>query len=304
MSAPLPPIRRSLSSLSALATFEAAARLGSFTRAAAELGVTQGAVSRQIRRLEVELSTPLFVRSHRKVELTVQGQLLATVLTEAFGRVAQTLDALRHPAAGDIVTVGATLAFAHFWLVPRLPAFRAAHPAVRIRLISEDSSFDLREGRLDAVIRYGGPPAGEAVSLASMADEVFPVCSPQLIAGRPQPRIFDLPLIDVEWRNPAWAGWSRWAAMAGMGEVPIHSELRFNHYTDAIYAAINGEGVMLGWRRLIAGLLDEGRLVRLGDRAAFPAERYHLLRPGNRKPSATAVLFTEWLVGQFEAADA
>lgn len=301
MSEPSPSIRRSVASLSALPTFEAAARLGSFTRAAAELGVTQAAVSRQIRRLEEDLNTPLFLRSHRRVELTAQGQLLASTLTDAFGRVARTIDAIRHPTADEAVTVGATLAFAHFWLVPRLPAFRAAHPGVRLRLISEDVSFDLREGRLDAVIRYGGPPAGDAVSLASMGDEVFPVCSPQLIADRPEPRLFDLPLIDVEWRDPAWAGWSRWAALAGLGKLPAHSGLRFNHYTDAIYAAINSEGVMLGWRRLIAGLLDEGRLVRLGERSAVPAERYHLLRAGSRKPSPAASLFAEWLVGEFDA---
>lgn len=304
MPEPPPPIRRSVSSLSALATFEAAARHGSFTRAAAELGVTQAAVSRQIRRLEEELSTPLFVRSHRRVELTAPGQLLSTVMTEAFGRMAQTLDAIRHPAADDTVTVGATLAFSHFWLVPRLPAFRAAHPKVRLRLISEDSGFDLREGRLDVAVRYGGPPFSDAASLASMPDEVFPVCSPKLrdaFAGEADVgRMPALPLIDLDWRDPAWLTWQRWAALAGLGEAPVRSGLRFNHYTDAVYAAINGEGAMLGWRRMISGLLQEGRLVRLGDTAAVPAERYHLLRPHSRKPSPATDLFTEWIVSQFE----
>lgn len=302
MSDPLPPIRRSVPSLSALATFEAAARLCSFTRAAAELGVTQAAVSRQIRRLEEDLNRPLFVRSHRRVELTTEGERLSAVVSEAFGRVARTVEAIRHSAVDDVVTVGATLAFAHFWLVPRLPAFRAAHPHVRLRMISEDSSFDLREGRLDVIVRYGRPPFSDAISIANMEDEVFPVCSPRLqetIQGAVEPeRIFALPLIDLEWREPAWLSWSRWAALAGLGEVPVRSRLRFNHYTDAVYVAINGEGALLGWRRLIAGFLGDGRLLRLGDRAAVPAECYHVLLPRSPKPSDSVALFTRWMTDQ------
>lgn len=299
----MPPIRRSVPSLTALAAFEAAARHPSFTLAAEELGVTQAAVSRQIRRLEEDLDARLFVRAHRGVELTVQGQLLSKVTTEAFERMARTIEAIRRPASGDVVTVGATLAFAHFWLVPRLPAFRAAHPEVRLRLISEDSSFDLRAGRLDVAVRYGKPPFGDAISLAAMPDRVFPVCSPALRdslgAGIDPARILALPLIGLEWAEATWLSWSGWAAMAGLGEVPANSGLQFNHYTDAVYAAINGEGVMLGWQRLIADLLREGRLVRLSDRAATPAEAYHVLLPTLRRHSAATGLFSDWLARQF-----
>ncbi|EYD77276.1 transcriptional regulator, LysR family [Rubellimicrobium mesophilum DSM 19309] len=301
----MPTIRRSVSSLASLAAFEAAARHGSFTLAAAELSVTQAAISRQVKRLEEELNTPLFVRSHRKVELTADGQLLARVMTEAFGRVAETVEAIRQPAPDDTVIVGTTLAFSHFWLVPRLPAFRAAHPGVKLRLISEDAGFDLRQGRVDLVVRYGQPPFADAQSLASMEDEVFPVCSPVLLATiDPPPALGTLagfPLIRLEWQDPAWLTWPRWAGMAGIGHMSTRSELRFNHYTDAIYAAINGNGVVLGWRRLIAELLDGGRLVRLGGAVAIPVERYHVLRPVRRRLTPPAELFTDWLVGQFGA---
>jgi len=301
----MPTIRRSVSSLASLATFEAAARHASFTLAAAELGVSQAAISRQVKRLEDELNTPLFIRSHRKVELTVEGQLLAKVVTEAFGRVAETVEAIRQPLAEDTVIVGTTIAFSHFWLVPRLPAFRAAHPGIKLRLISEDTSFDLREGRLDVVIRYGAPPFADAQSLASMSDEVFPVCSPTLLGPVVPPSdlatILGLPLIGLEWLDPAWLSWPRWSALVGFAEAPVRSELRFNHYTDAVYAAMNGEGVVLGWRRLISGLLDQKRLIRLGDAAAVPSERYHVLSPNGRKPTAATGRFTAWLVGQFGA---
>jgi DNA-binding transcriptional LysR family regulator len=301
----MPTIRRSVSSLASLATFEAAARHGSFMRAAAELGVTQAAISGQIKRLETELNCQLFIRSHRKVELTAQGQLLATVMTQAFGRIAETLEAVRQPAADDTVVVGTTLAFSHFWLVPRLAALRAAHPGIRLRLISEDVSFDLREGRLDVVVRYGEPPFADAMSLASMPDEVFPVCSPAFLdtisSSARLTAISNLPLIDLEWLDPAWLSWARWAAMADLGEMSTRSELRFNHYTDAIYAAIDGEGVVLGWRRLISGLLEDRRLVRIGSSAAVPSERYHVLWSANRMPTAAMRAFTDWLVGEFNA---
>src|SRR5690554_4039556 len=120
-------IRRSVSSLGALVTFEAAARLSSFTRAAAELGVTQAAVSRQIRLLEQEFNILLFRRAHRRVVLTPAGQVLAQTLTGAFGQVTDAIDTIRRPDAGDLVTLGATLGFSHFWLLPRLPQFRMAH---------------------------------------------------------------------------------------------------------------------------------------------------------------------------------
>lgn len=303
----MPTLRRSVSSLASLATFEAAARHGSFTLAAAELGVTQAAVSRQIRRLEDDLNTRLFVRSHRKVELTVQGRLLATVMSDAFERVAQSIEVIRQPVADDTVTVGATLAFSHFWLVPRLSAFRAAHPEIRLRLISEDSSFDLREGRLDVAVRYGAPPFGDALSRGTMQDRVFPVCSPGLrdtLGPRfDLDRLFSLPLIGLEWLDPAWLSWPRWAAMVGLAGARVRSEMRFNHYTDAIYAAIGGEGVVLGWERLISGLLRDRRLVRLGDRAASPGECYHVLTPAGREPTPAAEKFAGWLVSQIEAPD-
>lgn len=298
-------IRRSVSSLASLATFEAAARLGSFTLAAAELGVTQAAVSRQVRRLEDDLRTPLFLRSHRRVELTAQGRILASVMTEVFGRAAETVEAIRQPVGDGTVALGTTLAFSHFWLVPRLTAFRAAHPGIRLRLISEDTGFDLRHDRLDVAIRYGVPPFADAVSLASMSDEVFPVCNPALAdsigpnAGLAA--ILAAPRIGLEWLDQSWLAWPRWATMVGHRGPAGQGELRFNQYTDAVYAAIAGQGVVLGWRRLIADLLADRRLVRLGDDVAVPAERYHVLRPSGRQPTPPAKKLIDWLVCQFGA---
>lgn len=292
--------RREVSSLGALATFEAAARLMGFTRAAEELGVTQAAVSRQIKLLEAELNMTLFVRGHRKVELTPAGLTLSRALTGAFDQVSEALDTIRRPVAGKTVTVAATLAFTHFWLLPRLPAFRAAHPEVQLRLVSQDSGFDLRRDTVDVLIHYGKPPVDGGRCLAELPERVFPVAAPAL-ADRPWD---SLPLIACEWVEPSWMGWRRWSQLAGQGSMTRPSALRFTQYSDAIYAAIGGEGVALGWQALVGGHLADGRLVRLGEAEVVPEETNMLLVPTTRRPGKAAQVFTDWLVAAFEAAQA
>lgn len=300
-------LRRSVQSISALTTFEAAARLGGFTLAANELGVSQAAVSRQIKLLEADLNTPLFLRAHRRVTLTPAGEALAGALSSAFGRVAEVIETIRRPTFPGTVTVGATLAFSHFWLLPRLAAFRAIHPEVRLRLVAEDSSSDLRHDRLDLAIRYGTGTFEGASSLASLQDEVFPVCSPSLRTDRgldgSVERLVAAPLLASDWLDPSWLSWRQWARLAGLGpalgRASDMSSLRFNHYTDTIQAAITGEGVALGWSRLLSGPLAEGKLVRACDRSVWPAERYHLLVPADREANGAARKVLDWLIQTF-----
>lgn len=160
----------------------AAAWLGSFTRAAEEPGVTQAAVSRQIKLVETDLSVPLFLRQHRKLVLTPSGQALAATVTAALRGLADMVETLRQPDLPSTVTVGATLAFNHFWILPRLAGFRAAHPEIKLKLVADDGPTDLRRDRLDVVIRYGKEPFADAPSIASRGDRAFPVCSPELLA--------------------------------------------------------------------------------------------------------------------------
>lgn len=300
-------LRRSISSLSALASFEAAARLQSFTLAASELGVTQAAISRQIKHLETELNTPLFLRAHRKVTLTPAGAALASTVMSSFDRMAEMIETIRQPVVPDTVTIGATLAFSHFWLLPRLAEFRAKHPGIKLKLIADDNPTDLRRDRLDAVIRFGRTPFEDAISLCSHPDEVFPVCSPALLRRlKLSPETADLlkmPLIASDAINPTWLTWRSWAKSTGLGaalgKASDLSQLRFNHYTDTIQAAVNGEGVALGWAALISSHLKEGRLVRLGHGVLHPEEQHHLLIPAGREPSPSAEAFLQWITVRF-----
>lgn len=303
----MPNLRRAVPSMSALATFEAAARLASFTAAAAELGVTQAAVSRQIKLLENDLNTLLFVRANRRVVLTTAGAALASTVSTAFGNMAEMIETIRQPVSDKAVNLGASIAFSHFWLLPRLSDFRRRHPDVKLKLVADDTPGDLRREKLDVAFRFGKTPFSDARSLACMADEVFPVCSPALLRHygmeADSPDLLKLPLIASDTVNPSWLTWRTWAHGVGWGpEIGLASDrsgLRFNHYTDTIQAAVNGEGVALGWMRLLKGHLSEGRLVRLGKDCLTLDERYHLILPSGRQPSDATGKFIDWVVESF-----
>jgi DNA-binding transcriptional LysR family regulator len=301
-------LRRSVQSIGSLATFEAAARLGGFTLAASELGVSQAAVSRQIKALETDLGTPLFLRAHRRVTLTPAGEALAAVVTKAFAEVAEAVDTLRHPTAPGTVTIGASLAFSHFWLLPRLPAFRAAHPGIRLRLVAEDGASDLRRDRLDMAVRYGNPPFEGAITHASLPDQVYAVCSPGFYAAHalgPPERLSQVPILASDWLDPTWLTWRQWARAAGLGpdlgRSSDLSHLRFNHYTDTVQAAVDGQGLALGWAQVLAGHLADGRLVHAGGPTVTPVERHHLILPADRAPSSAAGQVLDWLRAGFAA---
>lgn len=293
---------RRLTSLSALVTFEAAARHMSFTRAAVELGVTQAAVSRQIRALEADLGTPLFRRGHRQVDLTRAGQLLSAAVTSGFDGIAETIARLRQLRSAEEVTVGATLAFSHFWLLPRLSRLRGVQPRVQMRLISQDERFDWRRDDVQIVVRYGPPLPGDR-TVAAIRDRIFPVCSPDFLERHGHPAdadaLFRLPLIASDWIDPSWPSWTDWAEAAGLGRLKLRPALRFTHYIDTIHAAINGEGVAMGWDNLLSVPLSDGRLVRLGTLCVVPQEGYSVVVRDDHRLSPQAERVIRWIADEF-----
>ena len=310
-------LRRQIPSLGALAAFEAAARLGGFTRAAGELGVTQAAVSRRIGELERELGRPLFVRAHRRVELTPAGRVLHEAVGASFERMADAVEVVRL-GGSDALTVGASVAFAHFWLLPRLSSFRAANPEVQLRVISEDVADLAPGGALDVVLRYGRAPFEGARVLASMAEAVGPVCAPGFAErlGPVAPAdLPDLPLIESDVPERSWLGWGQWLSRAGLAEPGAASRprsgphpgprprLRFSSYSDAAYAAMAGEGVALGWERLLERPLADGRLVRLGRVVVRPAEGHHLLASEEALGREPVEAFVAWARSAFGPAE-
>ncbi|KAA1183053.1 LysR family transcriptional regulator [Rhizobium tropici] len=287
--------RRRIPSLTALMTLEAVLRHRSFTAAAIELGVTQAAVSRQIAALEEEMGLPMFVRKHRAIEPTAECLILGTTLAQSFANIADTLDAVRF-SQQDVVTIGATVAFSSFWLLPRLAEFRRENSGVQIRVVSQDARIDLDAGQVDIAIRFGIPPFNDGTVIASRGDVITLVCSPDYLQRRKAgPLSADDELIETDVEDRSWLSWSQW--IAGLDPpFPGKPSLRFNHYTETIFAARAGQGVALGWGVLVQTFLDDGTLVALDQRRISAEGRYNVVIPLKSRRTVAIDRACSWLI--------
>ena len=299
-------IRRKLPPLAALTAFEAAARVGSFTKAASELGVTQAAVSRQIHLMEETLGFPLFRRLFRRIELTEKGRILSAAATASFNQLAETIAEITREEETGGLMISATVAFSHFWLMPRIAAFSRLHPQTQLRIVSQDNTAGL--GGCDLAIRYGNGVWSDGKADHLFGDELFPVCSPDYLSKLEDPsdlhQLARLPLITYDSEDPSWTGWDEWLAAFSVTLPKGRSTgLRTSFYTEAVYAALSGQGVALGWRRLVQGLLDRNALVRLTDESIFTRDAYFIIIPKKSSSNPRAVEFIEWLKGEARIED-
>lgn len=297
-------LRKRLPPTKALVVFEASARHLSFTRAAQELHLTQAAVSRQVRVLEQDLGVALFSRERRAVKLTPEGERLKRTVAMALGHIAETAVALRQTRGEPHVDLHTTTAFGALWLMRRIGRFRAAFPDIPLRLVSSDDEIDLSSANLDLSICYGEGdwPGLEATRL--LDDELFPVCSPdfkdRLPAGFAIENLPDQPLLHLESVEPTWMSWSTWFRHMGV-EVDDRKPraTSFNNYLVILQAVQEGQGIALGWRRLVQPFIESGQLVRPVDESLTADSAYYLLvRPGSleRRPELRAV--REWLLAE------
>lgn len=297
---PMPPgTRRRLPPLNAVRAFDAAARHASFTRAAEELGVTHGAISRQVALLEEHLGVPLFERRARRVALTPVGRDLLAGIGPALERIAQAAQAAEASAAThratDAVRVNARPSFALRWLIPHLPRFVLEHPGLEPQVATSTADpAELDEGSFDVVIRRGR--RGWPSSLAPrpfLGESAIPVAAPALLAARPVRVPADLAahtLIHCASRDGDWA---TWLARAGMPGLRAAAELRFEHLQFSLQAALDGLGVALGPSALVAQDMAAGRLVPVLRSPCLALEDYCLgIAPG---AGAGAGAFARWL---------
>lgn len=295
-------LRRKLPPLTGLTAFEAVARLRSFTKAASELGVTQAAVSRQIHLLEEGFGFPLFRRLHRKIELTERGQVLSNAATAGFNLIAEAVDDISREETSNALTISASVAFSHFWLLPRISSFSREHPETSIRIVSQDTTENLKDSEVDLAIRYGGGnwPDGRADLL--FEDEIFPVCSAQY-AEKVKDRtdlseLLNHPLISYDPEDPSWMGWNEWFAAFSIPAPKRNPGMRFSFYTEVIYATLNGNGIALGWKRILDGLLDQKSLVRLTTQSIVTRNGYFIIVPPRSAKNASATNFIKWLIDE------
>ncbi len=295
------PLRTALPSLHGLVLFEAAARYLNFSKAAAELSITQPAVSHGVKQLEASLGHALFVREKRGLALTTQGQRLYASVAGGFASIAETLDDIAGSPRRDTLIVTTSTVMATEWLMPRLPSFRRAHPDVMIDLRSLDRDPDLTADNIDLHIRLGDGawPGYEATML--WPEEIFPVCSPAYLerAKRPETPADMLDHQLVHYVDPyrLRIGWAEWLRAAGARVPPtLPASLHVNDSLVAMKAAEMGEGVALGWTPIVDRALEEGRLtIALAHRVATGRHFYAVtMRPPSRRK--VALVFRDWLL--------
>lgn len=302
-------LKQKLPPLSTLVTFESAARLLSFTLAGEELHVTQTAVSRQIRTLEEYLGVSLFHRGHRSVQLTDAGKQLLQSVSIGLEHIAGTVTELRHTQPESYLTVSATIAFASLWLSPKLLTFKQLYPHLEVRILATDRDINLQSDGVDLAFSCGDPVGQAGVhSTWLFADEVFPVCSQSYLDSHP----FDQPeqllsqellhLDDDHWRNLSWKAtdWPLWLKNQGVtGSIP-GGGIRMNNYPLLLQTAINGQGIALGWKHLVADMLEQGLLVQPLQKTLDTERGYYLIESSRRPLSEEARVFRDWIIEQVQ----
>jgi LysR family glycine cleavage system transcriptional activator len=294
-----------LPSLTGLRAFEAAARHLSFTRAAAELNVTQTAVSHQIRRLEEQLGLRLFVRRNRSLHLTREAQDYLPSVHAAFEDLRLATERLLRADRPALLTVSTMPSLAAKWLMPRLGGFQEAHPAIEIRITASTHLVDFRRDEVDVAIRYG---RGRWPGLRAdwlMTEDLFPVCSPALLGGeRPLRRPEDLAHHTLLHARMSRDDWQLWLTAAGLPpSLASRRGLTFDETLMALEAAIDGLGVALGRTPFVEADIAAGRLVIPFD-VKLPAEAgFYVVAPHETADTPKIALFRQWLVATAKGAE-
>ncbi|MGH6883602.1 LysR substrate-binding domain-containing protein [Hypericibacter sp.] len=290
---------RNLPPLTSLVAFEAAARQRSLTRAAKELNVTPGAISKQIKALETEAGVALLLRGHRSVEMTPQGEILHAALTRGFGEIVAAFQRIKSSSGGHrSVTLGSTTAFAQMWLMPRLGHFWRMHQDITVNHVISDSSQDLGMARIDLRVRYGAGDWHNETAIRLFGDQIYPVCSPEFAGRHPAKGLADvtsLPLLELETGDPSWTGWADWLKGAG-GKARSLTLRTFSSYVVALQAAQDGQGVALGWHSLVAPLVESGKLVVLGSARMAAAQAFYVTWDEHKSLSPEARVLRDWLI--------
>ncbi|MDF1608666.1 LysR family transcriptional regulator [Hoeflea sp. YIM 152468] len=282
-----------------LQAFECAARHGSFTQAAAELHLTQSAVSRQIRALEVQLGVTLFERVRRHVVLSETGRSLLPSVMRLLAQSEALVQQAMASADGRIVlSIAALPTFTSRWLLPRLADFTAHHPDIVVNIASHSERFDLVEQDFDLAIHYGQPVWARASCTYLCSEVILPVASPALIASHPVAAIDDFtgtPLLHLATRPRQWVDW--FEQNGGTGAIGYHGH-RFDQFNMIIEAAIIGLGFALLPKYLIEEELSSGRLQIVLDRSMTTENNYYLVTPEGKSDSGAAKAFEAWILSQ------
>ncbi|MBN9243689.1 MAG: LysR family transcriptional regulator [Mesorhizobium sp.] len=287
--------------LAAVRVFEAAARHLSFTRAADELGMTQAAVSYQIKVLEERVGVPLFLRKPRQVALTEPGYRLAAAATDALALLAQAYAEARGNAEG-VLSITTVLTFASNWLAPHLGSFQMAHPSLAVRLDTSSTLLDLSRESFDIAIRSGEGKWPGMVAHPLVWADFTPMLSPGLaakIGGVKEPAdLLKLPILD-----PGDPWWLQWFTEAGLPvtDLATRPDSRMGAQTYEANAAMAGQGVAILTRPFFLAELAEGRLIQPFDLLCNDGRGYWLAYPEASRNVPKVRIFRDWLLAEVKA---
>lgn len=295
-------MNRTLPPLNALRAFEAAGRLGSFKQAAAELHVTQGAVSQQVRLLEAWLGAPLFERHNRRVALTPAAEAYLAQIGPLFDQLSQaTARYGLSEAVSRTLSVNAPATFVLRWLVPRLEDFRRAHPDVEVRVETSNEPVEALKESHDIVIR-GGPDTFYGYAMQPfLAEERLPVCSPALLRRVPLRVPQDLERHTLLHASSLPRVWPDWLAKAEVPTLRPAAVMSFDHFYLTLQAAVDGMGIAMGPTALVSDDLASGRLVAPFDAPRLPSRTYCTYVAEDRQDDRLIVLFRSWLEREGDA---
>ena len=291
---------RNLPPLRLLSVFEAVARLGALQKAAAELNVTQPAVSQELRQLEEHLETPLFDRSTRPHRPTAAGALLETAVREGFARMAEAVDEIRAlKLEEDTVTVACSVGIATYWLMPRLGRFSAEHPDVNVNVMTTHLGAPRLTPAIDLAIRFGSGAWTDGRVDKLFDERVVPVASPLTAKKleKTERGLSGATLLHVNVEEAAWLSWRDYAQAQGLAELRGKGR-HFTNYVQATQAALAHQGVMLGWESITGELVREGRLIELSAPALTPDDAFYLVTAPRAAGHRAARQLAEWLTGQ------
>lgn len=299
MSAP----RRFLPSISSLRALEALERLGSASAAAAELSLTQGAVSRQLQTLERQLGLDLVQRDGKTLSLSPQAVEYASEVRMALNQIAQaTLRLQTAPLAGTL-NLAILPAFGMRWLMPRLPEFARLHPDVTINMTTRLQPFNFAAEVFDAAMHFGEAEWPGTDSLLLKSEQLIPVCAPDLLRGqeiKTPEQIRSLPLLHIQTRPDAW---SDWFTDKGVMPPKTGSGSMYDQFATITQAALHGLGVALMPDYLVEQDLATGRLVALHPAPSETRGAYYLVWPSSKSRMPELAKFRDWLATKAQPED-
>ncbi|MFJ2683940.1 LysR substrate-binding domain-containing protein [Pseudomonas sp. NPDC087342] len=282
-------LHQDLPPLMALRAFEAVARHLSFIKAADELSVTQSAISHQVHKLEQFLNQRLFIRRTRAIDLTPAGETYYRKIQPALESIASATRELRGDEHQESsLRIGLLASFATLWLAPRLAGFNARHPQIHVELLPSVQLADVNGGEVDLAIRYGKGGWPKVRARRFMGETLTPVCSPAFKAQG----VDKGPLLMAKSLQPF--EWIDWSAQNGIDLAPYPSVM-LHDYNIVVEAAVAGQGIAMGRKRLIERRLREGALVAAFDTPPFSSEIGYWLVTPDRPPSHAAECFGQWL---------